>query len=72
MPLSEGSKAVIREIAREVILEQEAYLQKDLDAKIHLHSIECEVKKNQKLITVVSAIIGGGIMAFVNWLLGKF
>jgi hypothetical protein len=72
MALGEGTKAVIREIAREVILEHEEYLREEMSAKIHLHSIECEVKKNQKIITAVSAVIGGGIVAFVSWLLGKF
>ena len=71
MPLSEGSKAVIREIAREVILEYEKVADKDTDRKIHLHLIECENGKYRKTMAAVSAIIGGGIMAFVDWLIKR-
>lgn len=72
MALGEGTKAVIREIAREVIKEYAKVAEEDMDRKIHLHSIECEVGKYRKTIAVISACIGGIIMACVNWIINKF
>jgi hypothetical protein len=42
MALGEGTKAVIREITREVIRENEEIIKREIDAKIHLHLVECD------------------------------
>jgi len=43
----------------------------EVDRKIHLHKVECEVGKYRKITAIISATIGGIIVAGVNWVLKK-
>ena len=64
MPLSEGTRALIKEIAREVIAENEVHL----NGKIELHAAQCSAKKYVNGKNFISAIAGGAIVAFFGWL----
>jgi len=71
MALSEGTRAIIKEVAREVMCEYKSSLKADTDAKIHLHSVECEAKKFGKVKSFLSADGGGVIVAVISWFLKK-
>ena len=71
MALSEGTRAIIKEVAREVMGEYKKVISDEVDRKIHLHKVECEVGKYRKITAIISATIGGIIVAGVNWVLKK-
>ncbi len=69
MALGDGTKAIIREIAREVIKESKEHWDKEIDDKILTHKLQCSVNKDNKIKELISSIIGGVIVAVFMWIL---
>jgi len=42
-----------------------------IDEKIQTHKLECEAGKFSKVMGIVFAVIGGTVVAMVNWALRK-
>ena len=39
---------------------------------IEIHAIQCQVGKYRKITALISAVIGGALMAGLNWFMRKF
>ena len=71
MAMPESTKALIKEIAREVIKEYEEQNEKKINNAIALHSADCEAKKYRGVKSIAAGGIGGIIAAGVGWILKK-
>ena len=68
---SEGDRAIIKEIAFEVGEVVSKKIKEDIILQIELHRTKCEAAKFGAVKTVISAVIGGTIIAVFNWLIRK-
>jgi len=71
MALSEGTRALIKEMAREVIAENHKHLKAEMATEIKLHAAQCSAKKYANGKNFISAIVGGGLVAFWTWFLRR-
>ena len=69
--LSEGSKAIIEKIAREMAEQYLKITKEIIDNEIRQHKSDCELAKFNKVKTIATAGISGVIVAIISWLLRK-
>ena len=69
MTFNDEQKALIREVAREVILEVSSELKLMVDDRIKMHRLECS---NGKYVKSVSALIAVTVSVVTMWIRDKF
>ena len=71
MALSEGTKAIIEKITREIAEQYLKVTKEIIGTEIKQHKSDCELAKFNKVKTITTAGVSGAIVAVLNWLLRK-
>jgi len=71
MNFDEGTRAIIKEIAQEVLNECKIRWDRDMQIRLELHTAQCEARKYSGWKHFVSSVFGGLTVAIFWWLFGK-
>lgn len=66
-PTHDEIKVIAQEVAERYFGLMKEYVEKE----VQLHAAQCSASKFSKLMGIVCAVIGGGCVAVVNWILRK-